>query len=723
MVTKTRWGQGKAPESARPWQFTLTPVFLALVLLAGSLAAGADTFRPPAVPLVTHDPYFSVWSVSDHLADEMPRHWTLANNEMMGMARIDGETWRFMGAWPRGPWPDNAPAMEQKSVEVWPTRTVYTFEAAGVELVFTFTTPALPDDLEVLARPVTYLGWDVRAIDGKKHDVALYFDAAGDMTVHDDSQASEGARFDLAGHDVLRLGNRGQPVLKRSGDRVRIDWGYLYLVAPRQQAGETVIGSSLAVRTEFLATGALPGTDSFRGPHAHDQRSHRRDLPVLAARFELEDVGRAAQSRHLLVGYDDLFSLEYFRRPVRPWWNRDEKGVEAMLLAAIGDYEELAKRCRAFDQALVEDLEAVGGPEYARLAALSYRQAVAAHKLAADYDGTPLFFSKENASNGSIATVDVTYPSAPLFLLLSPPLLEAMLAPVVEYAMSPRWKFPFAPHDLGRYPHANGQRYGGGETSEENQMPVEESGNMLILAAALARASGNADFAEKYWDKLSEWAAYLLEKGMDPENQLSTDDFTGHLAHNANLSLKAIIALAAYSDLARQLGHGETAIEYRRHAEYMAVRWTGMADDGDHYRLAFDQPGTWSQKYNLVWDRILGLDLFSVYVARKELAWYLSVQNQYGLPLDNRSQFTKLDWIVWTATLSEDRDTFRRFIEPVYRFANETPDRYPLTDWYWTHDAKRRGFTARSVVGGVYMPMLADPAAWARWAARAGKLR
>lgn len=154
----------------------------------------------------------------------------------------------------------------------------------------------------------------------------------------------------------------------------------------------------------------------------------------------------------------------------------------------------------------------------------------------------------------------------------------------------------------------------------------------------------------------------------------------------------------------------------------MAVQWIEMADDGDHYRLAFDKPGTWSQKYNLVWDRILGLDLFSVHIARKELAWYLSVQNEFGLPLDNRSKFTKLDWIVWTATLAEDQDTFRRLVEPVYDFANTTPDRYPLTDWYWTHDARRRGFTARSVVGGVFMPMLADPVMWQRWVARSGML-
>lgn len=246
-------------------------------------------------------------------------------------------------------------------------------------------------------------------------------------------------------------------------------------------------------------------------------------------------------------------------------------------------------------------------------------------------------------------------------------------------------------------------------------MPVEESGNMLIMFAALAKAEGNADYANQYWAELQKWAEYLQREGMDPANQLSTDDFAGHLAHNANLSIKAILALDAYAALAGQTGRTAEMEKYRRLAQEMAARWQTLAADGDHFRLAFDKPGTWSQKYNLAWDRVLGFNLFPPGVAQTEIRFYKTHMNAFGLPLDNRSAYTKLDWEVWTATLAANRQDFDAIVGAVQRFINESPSRVPLTDWYWTTDAKQTGFQARSVVGGVYMPMLANDAMWRKW--------
>ena len=241
---------------------------------------------------------------------------------------------------------------------------------------------------------------------------------------------------------------------------------------------------------------------------------------------------------------------------------------------------------------------------------------------------------------------------------------------------------------------------------------------MLLMVAGVAAADKSPAYALAHWPVLQRWAEYLKSKGRDPENQLCTDDFAGHLAHNVNLSAKAILALGAYAELCRAAGKSAEAKSYRRTAEEFAREWIRMAEDGDHTRLAFDRPGTWSQKYNLVWDRILGLDLFPAELVRREIRYYLTRQNAYGLPLDNRKEYTKLDWILWTASMAESDADFRAFVSPVAKFLRETPDRVPMTDWYWTTTAAKAGFQARSVVGGVLVKMLLDPAMAARWRAR-----
>ncbi len=675
--------------------------------VAAAPVEATPAIRPPAVPLVVHDPYFSIWSPSDKLTDSWPRHWTGAVNAMCAMVRIDGKPYRIMG-----PEPKEVPAMEQFSVRVWPTQTAYEFHAAGVDVNLRFITPLLPDDLDLLARPVTYLTWNVSSTDARKHHIAIYYDNSAELVVDNPRQKVVWSRPEVAGLKVMRFGSQEQRVLQESGDNRRIDWGYQYVAVPADESVSTVIADAEKARAVFAKDGRLPASDDARMPRAVND-----GFPVAACTFDLGKVGNDSVNRHLLLAYDDINSIEYLGTKLRPYWRRNGMEAPEMLQMAAKQYEDLMHRCAVFDMRLMADLKRVGGPRYAQLCALAYRQAIGGHKLAAAPDGRPMLFPKECFSNGCISTVDVIYPAGPIFMLFSNDLLKASMTPVLDYAATPRWKHPFAPHDLGTYPKANGQVYGGGERTEDNQMPVEESGNLLIMAAVVSQLDGNTAYAQKYWPQLARWADYLKQKGLDPPHQLCTDDFAGHLAHNANLSVKAILALGAYARMCEMAGKRDEAAEYRRLAESFARQWVKMADDGDHYRLAFDRPGTWSQKYNLVWDKLLGLNLFPPEVSAKEIAFYKTKLNRYGLPLDNRAGYTKTDWEVWTATLAGSRADFDALMGPLYDFVSHTPQRVPLTDWYQTGDARMQGFQARPVIGGVFIKMLSDRAAWKKWQA------
>lgn len=661
----------------------------AVLALTALASAGAQTkpLRPPSVPLVAHDPYFSIWSPADHLTDVDTTHWTGKPNRLGSVVQVDGKAFRVMGKEPA-----SVPALPQTGVDVLPTRTIYTFAGEGVKLTLTFLTPALADDLEILARPVTYLTYEIQATDGKEHEVSFEFTANGELTVNQGKDLAVASLQPMGKLTALKVGSQAQAVLAKRGDDIRINWGYLYLAA---QPG--VATGSLNVKAdEAVAAETLQATLTF--------------APL--------KVSARPASRWLMIAYDDLQSIQFMKKNLQPYWRRKGDDAAALLKKAAADYLALQRRCAKFDAELIADLRAAGGEHYAQLACLAYRHCFAAGKFVADANGQPISFCKENHSNGCIGTSDVFYPMAPQFLLFGPTLAKSFLVPFMDYASSGYWRFPFAPHDLGTYPQANGQVYGGGERTEENQMPVEESGNLLILITAVAQMEGNADFAGRYWKTLTQWAEYLKAKGFDPENQLCTDDFAGHLAHNVNLSAKAIVGLGCYAKLCALRGDQTTAAAYLKLAQEFAARWVKEADDGEKFRLAFDKPGTWSQKYNIAWDRILGLNLFPAEVATKEMAYYRKIQKEYGLPLDNRKEYTKLDWITWTATLTGKREDFEALVAPVIKFLNETPDRSPMTDWYFADTAKKRGFTARPVVGGVFLQMLCDHARWKKWAKR-----
>ena len=657
----------------------------------------SQQFRPPSVPLVAHDPYFSIWSQADQLTDSNTTHWTGKPNRLTSVVKIDGLSFRLMGKEP-----NSVPPLPQTNLEVLPTRTIYQFAGAGIKLTLTFMTPALPDNIDILSRPLTYVIYDLSSTDGKQHNVAISLEASAEIAVNTPNEEVAHASQNSSDLVVLKVGSKDQAVLGMKGDDMRINWGYFYIAALKsekiQEAGFTKV--------------IVPENS----PNVKESSTPANSVNLRLA-FKTIQFGDKPVTRWLMLAYDDKYSIQYFGKNLRPYWRRNGANAAALLKKSASEYVSLAQRCEKFDTELMADLNRVGGKKYAQLCVLAYRQTLAGNKIVADLNGQPLMFPKENFSNGCIGTVDVLFPQAPFFLLLSPTLTKAMLVPILDYALSPRWPYGYAPHDLGTYPLASGQVYGMGGT-DGDRMPVEESGNMLIMHAALARQEGKVDFLKPYWAMMTKWVDYLVKEGLDPQNQLCSADMFGHQPRNANLALKAIIGIGGFAQVCELAGKSDDAKKYLDIARDYAAKWQKMAKDDGRTRLAYDKPGSWSMKHNLIWDRILDTKLFPYSIGDSEIVWYLKVQKKYGLPVDHRTETSLIDWALWSISLARTDMEFQSLLDPIWRYVNETQSRVPLSDWYNTINAKQTGFQARPVVGGIFIKMLTDPLTWRKWAMR-----
>ncbi len=620
--------------------------------------------RPPATPIINIDPYFTLWaekSIFDTIA-----HWTGKPNTFVGRVFVDGEEFRFIG--------DDlgdavVPKMDVESIEIDMFTTEIICKNKKIRLTARFTSPTYIKDLYYVSRPVGYCKISVENIDGKNHSVKVRFSCSEELVLAAKGVGRAYSRVvDIGGLTTIKMGNGEQNVLNRSGDDICIDWGYLYL---------SVVGDA-EVNNEVY-----------------------EDMYAVYCEKEID------KEALFLFAYDDIESMVYFGEHLKAYWKNNGKTIEQAIKEASADYDEIFSKCTAFSKEVLVQATKKGGEDYAELLALAYRQVMAAHKLVVDKNGNNLYISKECYSNGCGATVDVTYPSAPLFLLYNPELLKGMLRPIFYYASTPAWEFDFAPHDVGQYPLLNGQVYG--ENKLKYQMPVEECGNMIILMNAICDAENDAAFAKEHIETLAKWSEYLIRYGIDPENQLCTDDFAGHLAHNVNLSIKAIMGIAGYSKILSRLGEEEKAQEMMAIAKDYASNVVDKAENSDgSYRLAYDKPETFSLKYNSVWDKIWKTDLFPEKFYKGEVERYKKELLPYGVPLDSREKYTKSDWLVWAACLSDNIEDFELLVHSLWSAYNTMRTYAPMSDWYYADTSHMVSFRHRTVQGGLYIKLMLD---------------
>jgi hypothetical protein len=678
----------------------------------GTLAA--TPIRPPAAPLAVRNPYVSTWLPATALPATWPQFWQGHTTAMGGIARIDGVSYMFMGdpgiilTVPNGNHgtPSTTQgfeqALQQTKLEVTPTRSRFTLEGGGVQLVAEFLSPVEPGDTRRQSIPFSYLTLSARSIDGHTHDVQLYADISGEWCSADDSQQItwSPSQVSYSGGTLqvwsAELASQ-QPLTEQNQQAA---WGSTVWATPGNSALTYQSGQDVVVRAQFVNNGKLANSNDT------NYRAISNNWPVFAFSADLGQLGSSARTVPLSIGLARTPAVSYLGQNLQPWWSKEFSSWQDMLGFFHGDLPAAQRRATSLDQRITGDAQAAGGTVYAGLCTIALRQAYGGTELVVGPDGQPWAFLKEISSDGNVSTVDVLYPASPVWIYADPGYLALLLTPLLAYAESGNWPEDFAPHDLGSsYPVAGGHNDGGGEN-----MPVEESGNMLIMAAAYVQQVPSAAraFATAHYTVLKKWADYLVANLPDPGFQNQTDDFAGSIAHSVNLALKGIIAVAAFGQIAKAAGNSADAASYTAQAKQFIGYWVTHAQDPSaaHLDLTYNGDGggdgTWGTTYNGFADRLLGTGLIPASVLAEQAAWYPRVSNLFGLPLQVPHSYAKSDWELWTAAWLSNYPVGRQLIEQVYTYANTTPNRVPFSDLYDTISGNQAGFQARPVQGGIF---------------------
>lgn len=677
----------------------------------------------PSYPLFVKDPNFSLWSPTDELNAAHPKTWWGETKPAYGFVTTEEGVFCFLGNYDEIA-PLGVKKAEQIDLNVTSFTTDYKFKIGKGVLKVSFVSPLLPTDTDMMSMPVCYMNY--RAAGVEKAEISLFLNRR--VCYNEQFSQNKGVRGGVAaldGFEAAFFGLKRQQYLSNNDDVIGADWGYFHLAAKE------------AFYTDDCGLAAYVSSGNKNFTSAGENAWL---CAIEEAKFDgvCEKCGKNVAKGRIAIAYDDVVAIDYFGSFKKTAYLEKRTIFEA-IGNALTSANEIDERLAAFDADLKCKAEKIS-TEYYEILTASLRQSIAAHKIVRDDEGNLLFLSKENNSNGCIATVDVSYPSIPLYLIYNTELVKGMMRPILKFSRMPVWKYDFAPHDVGTYPACCGQVYALKNNGDKYhakymkdyrfdgisthyhvcqlpanfepydfryQMPVEESANLLIMFATCYQKDGDIRFFADNADLCEKWVEYLVKYGLKPEDQLCTDDFAGHLKNNLNLAIKATVGIGAYALLLRATKQEKTAEKYEAIAKKYAEEITAFATSFPHSPLTWESDEkTFALKYNLAFDKLLRLGLFPQSLAESETTYYAERCNLYGVPLDSRAEYTKSDWICWAAALTDDKAKAAKIVAPIAEFLHSSPDRTPFSDWYDTKNGTHHWFTARSVQGGCFILLM-----------------
>ncbi|OQE13784.1 hypothetical protein PENFLA_c043G10311 [Penicillium flavigenum] len=619
---------------------------------------------PPSYPLAVRNPYLSIWMPSDRVQQlpyAEPQFWAGQELGWSVIVRVNGQAYSLMGV-PDADASNIRPATVRRA-EFTATHSIFHLTAGPVAVTLDFLSPVSPSNYVRQSLPFSYLTVQISGSHG--HDIQIYSDIDARWTGREShSQRSFEEQDGLA---IYSLTVEDAPVYAEADDMAL--WGSAILASRHSNFTHlsALSGSPKDVRGLFVEDGELYGENEAWGAGS-----------VVALAHNLGKVN-GGLSVNFVVGYEREAAINYLGEAYTGFYRAEYPTTSSALSFFLNDYSSALLESLKLDQELLALSAAAAGPKYADILALSTRQAYGGIDLAIPNDSLNtsqvLAFIKELSSDGNINTIDVIMPAFPIYYVMDPDYIRLLLEPVMKYLAAGRWHLPYMIHDLGtHYPNAIGH-----DDQEAEPMPIEECGNLLILATAYVRATGDTDWTSQYMAVFQKYADYLVDHSVDIANQLSSNDAAGPLANETNLAIKAAVGLKAFGEMS---GDGFYSRIGEQHANIFFQQGLGTDKYQTHFVLEYpDWPDTWKTPYNLFPDVLLGLETFSNAAYQMGSNFFKSVRGEYGVPLDNRQDWAKSDWNMWLAGTFET-STRDEFVDDLWSFMTNGKHNWPFSDRY-----------------------------------------
>ncbi|KAJ3525254.1 hypothetical protein NM688_g8429 [Phlebia brevispora] len=610
------------------------------------------------VPLAVRSPYLSCWmdttnvpfnsSNVDGIA-RAPSVWPgfLQTGGILGWAgliRIDtNRTFMWLGT-PGAPGGLNRSILT--NIQITPTRTIMNMTAGPLDLTITFLSPIEPANPVLQSLPFSYVSLEATSNDGQAHSVQVYSDISGEWVSGNRTAIMnwvDQTTDTIVYHQVFPQNPQAFTEISNQAEDASI---YIAQQIRPNQSSRTDTDANC--RGQFQTSGAVNVASPETGPAPIQQ-----PFPVFAIAADLGTISATTDpvvwgvglTRDPAVAYIAGDGSEQQRSPY--WRSQFDTPIDAVTFF-IQDYPNAIERAIALDEKILGDAANVSA-HYADLVSLAARQALGGTELTigqSSADSTQfntsdvkMFMknlgSQQPTSDGRVSPVEGLYSAFPFFLYVNATWAGYLLEPVLEFAYSPRWTNPYAPRDIAlNYPNATGD-------SNSHSEGVEQSGNMLIMSLAHARATGDGSLINRFYPLLKTWGDYLVNNSLPlTTSQISVDSTETNLT---NLALKGIIGIKAMSEISAALNMTDDSQHFANVSSIFAQQWQAQALSTDHQHIltSFGDPDSSSAlTYNLFADRLLNTNVIQsgLYTSESAFLKTETSSSNGGVPVDTGLQ-------------------------------------------------------------------------------------